>query len=427
MKKISRPVPRFGRQAWAWCFYDWADSVFATTVMAGFFPIFFKNFWSVGVEATTSSARLGVISSLASLGIGLLGPFLGAAADRRGRIKPYLALLAVPGMIATALLALVPQGEWLTAAFCYLIGLAGFTGGSALYDALLPKVAPTHRLDAVSSAGYALGYLAGGLMLALNVAMVLKPETFGLAGPEQAVAWSFVLVAIWWAVFSLPLFFLVRETSTPGGSTIPTLSRLIRTLKSLPADRPLFLFLLAYWLYIDGVHTLMRMAVDFGLSIGFSPQDLISALLLVQFVGLPASLLFGYIGSKVGTMTGILLALTIYLGISVWGVFIDTRLEFYLLAAAIGLAQGGIQALSRSWFAAIIRPEQAGELFGLFNLVGRFSTVLGPVLMGGTAVLLHASGLEGELASRLSLLVLALFFVGGGVLAVAAQRARQTS
>lgn len=402
-----------GRQVTSWALYDWANSAFATTVLAGFFPLFFKKYWSTTNDVTVSTFQLGVANAAASLIVALLAPVIGAIADRSGARKRYLLLFAGMGIVMTGCLALVGQGQWPIAVFIYLFALVGFSGANVFYDALLLDAAPHGRIDRVSALGYALGYLGGGLLFAVNVAMTLWPTYFGLADATAAVKVSFMSVAIWWALFSLPLLFYFREIPmwerVAGRNAVRAgLAQLKATLRSLRHLRVVFLFLLAYWLYIDGVYTVIRMAIDYGLSIGLEANDLIAALLLTQFIGFPAAVVFGRLGELSGAKAGILVALGAYILACVWGYFMREAWEFYVLAGIIGLVQGGVQALSRALYARLIPANKSGEYFGFYNMLGKFAAILGPLLMGVVSV---ASG-----EPRLSILALIVLIAGGGAL-----------
>lgn len=402
------------RGVWSWALYDWANSAFATTVIAGFFPIFFKQYWSVQHEATTSTFQLGMGSALASAVVVVLAPVLGAIADRGGLRKPFLLGFTALGVAATAALFWVGQGQWLLAISLFALASIGFFGGLTFYDSLLVDVAEPARTDRVSALGYALGYLGGGLLLAVNVAMTLSPETFGLADRGEAVRWSFLSVAVWWAVFAWPLFRYVRErrparVPPPTAAARSGLAELLSTFRRIRANRAIWLFLIAYWLYIDGVHTIIRMAVDFGLSLGFGQTALITALLMVQFIGFPAAVAFGYLGERWDTKKAIYLGLAVYAGVTTWGYFMTTELQFYVMAAVIGLVQGGVQSLSRSYFARLIPEGKSGEYFGFYNMMGKFAAVFGPLLVGITAAVTGDS--RSAIAS-----ILVLFALGAWVL-----------
>ncbi len=401
------------RSIWAWALYDWANSAFATTVLAGFFPVFFKEYWSAHVPATQSTLQLGAANSLGSLLIVLAAPVLGAIADAGGARKRFLFVFAAAGVAATAALYWVPAGAWVPALVLFVVAGGGFAAGNIFYDSLLVDVVEPARFDRVSALGFALGYLGGGLLFAVNVAMTLWPAAFGLADASQAVRVSFLSVALWWTVFSVPLFVRVHEhgpAAHPGAAAAVRggFGRLRATFAHVRGLRQVVLFLLAYWLYIDGVDTIVRMAVDYGLSLGFPTQSLIAALLLTQFVGFPAALAFGRLGERWGTRRGILLGIAVYAGITLWATRMQAVWEFYTLAAIIGLVQGGVQALSRSLYARLIPADQSAEFFGFYNMLGKFAAVLGPVLVGVTAVWTGSA--------RLSLLAIIVLFVAGGLL-----------
>ena len=404
---------RLDRKVLSWALYDWGNSAFATTVVAGFFPVFFKQYWATGSDVTVSTFRLGLANSVASLIIVVLAPVLGAIADACGAKKRFLMFFATMGVVMSAALYFVGQGEWQFAIVLYILGLLGFSGGNIFYDALLVEVADGERLHSVSSLGFALGYLGGGLLFAGNVAMTLRPHWFGLSDAAEAVRLSFLMVAVWWAVFSIPILLFVHEADSgrrePGMSRVAGgLRQLAMTFRKIRQLRVVAIFLIGYWCYIDGVDTIVRMAVDYGLSLGFDSNSLIVALLVTQFVGFPSALVFGVIGRKIGAKTGIFIGLAVYIGITIFGYFIDRVEEFYVLAVGVGLVQGGVQALSRSLYAQIIPARMAGEFFGFYNVLGKFAAVIGPVLMGWTGLLFGNP--------RVSILSLIVLFVIGGIL-----------
>jgi len=430
---------RIDRPAAAWALYDWANSAFSTTVLAGFFPVLFKQYWSAGVEATESSFRLGVANSVSSLAIALMAPALGAIADAGGSRKRFLLAGAAIGIVATTALFFVPSGSWETAAVLFVIAVFGFSASIVFYDALLLDVSTPETSDFVSSYGFALGYLGGGVLFAINILMYRMPERFGLSDPTAAARWSFLAVAVWWALFSIPLIRNVRErgsahnaarrvlspvTPPPGAAGAPPappaagrsearraalldgLRALADTFKNIRRHRVAFMFLLGYWFYIDGVHTIVRMGLDYGLSLGFSAGTLITALLAIQFIGFPATLAFGRLAERVGAKTGILIAIAIYILVCIWGYRIRSAWEFFVLAGGMGLAQGGINSLSRSFYSRRIPADESAQFFGYYNTIGRFSAVLGPWVMGAVGL---ATG-----NPRLSMLALIAFFLVGG-------------
>jgi UMF1 family MFS transporter len=421
----TSPPPRSvlrRRPVVAWALYDWANSAFATTVMAGFFPVFFKQYWNAGVAATESTFRLGLTSGLSSLLVALLAPVVGAIADRSSSRVRFLMFCTVLGAASTAGLALVGEGQWMLAVILYVAASLGFWGGIVFNDSLLLHVAEPEDYDLVSGYGYALGYLGGGILFAVNVAMTLQPAWFGLADATAAVRVSFVMVGVWWLLFALPLAFFVDEhrkvaAVRPGEAVRQGLRELAGTVRELRRYRPVVLFLAAYWLYIDGVNTVIKMAVDYGLSLGFQASDLVAALLLTQFVAFPAALAFGWLGRRIGPRRGIFLALSVYVAATCYAYFIEGVRDFFVLAVIVGLVQGGIQSLSRSYFGRLVPDGKSSEFFGFYNMMGKFAAVLGPLLTGTVA---HLTG-----DPRLSILSIVLLFVGGGVILVVAARAER--
>ncbi|TLN02793.1 MFS transporter [bacterium] len=340
----------------------------------------------------------------------MLAPFLGAIADRGGSKKRFLGFFASVGVLATLSLFLIPKGEWPLAALAYATAMAGFMGGNIFYDSLLVSVSRKEDYDFSSALGFSLGYLGGGLLFSLNIFMVLKPGLFGMASAADAVRFSFLLVAVWWGIFSLPLLMLVKERKSPlagrGHSIRKGLRDLAETFRHIRGLKPVLYFLIAYWLYIDGVDTIIVMAVDYGLSLGFSSSDLMTALLITQFVGFPSAIAFGRLGERFGVKKALSAGLLIYCGVIFWGYKMDSAAEFYALAVIIGLAQGGVQALSRSYYARLIPKDRSAQFFGFYNMLGKFAAVLGPVLMGWVSV-----ATRNPRVSILSLLLL----IGGGL------------
>jgi len=421
------------KAVWGWAMYDWANSAFATTVMAGFFPIFFKQYWSSDVDVNMSTALLGFGNSIAGLCVALMAPVLGAIADKGSAKKKFLIFFAYLGVLMTASLFMIQKGEWAWAIFFYTMGIIGFFGANIFYDSLLPSVASEDNIDYVSSFGFAMGYLGGGLLFLLNVLMTLMPEKFGLVDAAAAVRYSFVSVALWWGIFTIFFIMWVPEdkasVSPPTGENFVKAGfrQFIETLRKIRQLKTICLFLLAYWFYIDGVDTIIRMAVDYGISLGFASNDLIVALLIVQFVGFPASLAFGKLGQQWGVRKAIYLAIGIYMFITGWGTIMISKQEFYILAIAIGSVQGGIQALSRSYYSRLIPKEQAAEYYGFYNMLGKFAAILGPALIGIVGltvrrVLMPPSPTPdqivsiGQLASRWSIASILILFIVGAIL-----------
>ena len=421
------------KSLWGWAIYDWANSAFATTVMAGFFPIFFKKYWSYGTDVNMSTAQLGFGNSIASLIVALMAPVLGAIADRGSARKKFLIFFAYLGVLMTASLFLVGKGQWVWAIFVYTMGIVGFSGANVFYDSLLPAVAGEDKIDYASGLGFSMGYLGGGLLFLINVLMTLMPERFGLSDSAEAVRYSFVSVSLWWGLFTIFTIKWVQEekiavvSSRKTSAIIGGLQQFIGTFRKVRHLKTVFLFLLAYWFYIDGVDTIIRMAVDYGMSLGFASNDLIVALLIVQFVGFPAALGFGKLGQRWGVRKSIYLAICVYMCVTVWGTMMTQRHEFYILAVIIGLVQGGIQALSRSYYSRLIPKAQAGEYYGFYNMLGKFAAIFGPALMGVVGLIAKRILMPvaptpeqvvyvGQLASRWSIGSILLLFLIGAIL-----------
>jgi UMF1 family MFS transporter len=400
---LRRPVI-----AWALC--DWANSAFATTVMAGFFPLYFKQFWNAGVPATQSTFRLGLASGVASAIIAVAAPLVGAIADKGSARIKLLCLFTVLGAAMTVGMYWVAKGDWIMASALYVVASLGFWHGNQFYDSLLTDVSEERDYDLVSAYGYSLGYLGGGLLFLVNVLMVTKPAMFGIADASEGVRLSFITVGVWWVVFTIPVMLFVKESSAhaalPFGAAIRAGAReLLGTIRHLRGDRTLLLFLLAYWFYIDGVNTIIKMAVDYGLSLGLATDSLIKALLITQFVGFPAALVFGWLGKRIGPRAGLFIGIAVYTGTAMYAYFLDSEREFYALAVVIGLVQGGVQSLSRSLFGRLVPAGKSGEFFGFYNLMGKAAAILGPILIG-TVALFTAD-------SRLAIVSVSILFVIG--------------
>lgn len=396
---------------WSWALYDWANSAFAATVMAVFFPVFFKSYWASQANVEESTFYLGMGNSIAGIIVAILAPFLGAIADRGSAKKKFLMTFAFLGILMTGGLWFVERGFWQMAVFLYVMGTVGFSGGNIFYDSLLPGVASEKKVDYASSLGFSLGYIGGGLLLLVNVIMSLKPALFGIPDPATAVRLSFVSVAVWWAVFSIPVMLWVKEPviyekTSVGKAVVLGLTQLASTFREIRRLKVVGTFLLAYWLYIDGVDTIIRMSVDYGMSLGFSSNSLITAILLVQFIAFPATLLYYWISTKTGIKNALFISIIAYGLITVLGYLMSDIRHFYALAVMVGFFQGGIQALSRSLYTRIIPAEKAAEFFGFYNMLGKFAVVIGPALMGSVAL---ATG-----SIRYGILSVIILFVLGG-------------
>lgn len=402
------------QQIASWALYDWANSAYAVTVMSVFFPLFFKEYWGASLSPSESTYQLGLANSIASLMIVILAPLLGSIADQVAARKRFLFLFTFLGVSMCAALFFVSQGAWLAAVIIYVLACIGFMGGVSFSDSLLVYVAPKDKLDSISALGYALGYIGGGLLFAVCVWMVQSPQSFALDSAAEAIRLSFLLVAIWWLIFSIPVFMFVKEPAplTQGATVSQAVgagfSQLVNTFHEIRQLKVVFTFLLAYWLYIDGVDTIIRMAVDYGLSLNLPSSSLIVAILITQFIGFPSALVFGYLGEKIGPKAGIMIALSVYIIVVIWASQIQSAWEFYVLAILIGLVQGGVQSLSRSLYARIIPQQRSAEFFGFYNMLGKFAAVLGPFMVGGVALLAGSH--------RIAMLSIIILFIAGGLL-----------
>lgn len=398
----------------AWAMYDWANSAFATTVMAAVFGPFYRSLVTgAGLGEAEATAFWAYTNAAGLLLVALLGPVLGAVADFTGNRKRYLGFFLAVGTSATAGMALLGDVSYIAASATFLTAVIGFACANIFYDSFLPGICGEDEIDRVSARGYALGYAGGAILLIVNALWISFPESFGLPGRGFAARASFVSVAIWWAAFSIPFF---RHVPEPPVAPRPVglhpvrggFRRLGHTFRSLRNFRQLLLFLIAFWIYNDGVGTILRMATAYGDEIGLDLRDMIAALVLSQVIGVPFAFLFGRLAGRFGTKRMILAALVVYCGIAVAGLYLRTALDFYLLAAAVGTVQGGVQALSRSLYGMMVPRRQAAEFFGFFATSDKFAGILGPLLFG---VVSQFTG-----SSRLSILSLIAFFVIGGAI-----------
>jgi UMF1 family MFS transporter len=401
------------RELRSWALYDWANSAFATTIMGAVLPIYYASVAAAGMPGNVATGYWGYTTAIAMTVIAVASPVLGAAADYMGAKRRFLIVFMLLGVIATASLYLVTEGLWLLASMLFIAGNIGFAGANVFYDSLLPHIAAEDEVDRVSTAGYAFGYVGGGILLAVNLAMVLKPGLFGLADAGIATRVVFVSVALWWAGFSIPLLRDVREPprrleSDESVRVNPLRAgfyRLLETLGEIRRHKQLLTFLVAFWFYTDGIGTIIKMATVYGTEIGLGQYTLIGAFLVVQFVGIPFTFAFGALAGRIGARNGIYIALTVYAVISVFAFFMNTAWHFWVLAVAVATVQGGSQALSRSLYTTLIPSGKSSEFFGFFSVFAKFAGIFGPFLMAQIA-LLSGSG-------RYGILALVVFFVAG--------------
>lgn len=429
----SQPVRRpglLGRlgldrpEARAWAMYDWAVSAVQTTIMVAVFPIFFKRVAAGDLPDETSTQYIATANSMAMVLIAVLSPILGAIADYTAAHKRLLGTFMGIGASAVAAMFFIGRGDVWLAYWLFVFALVGAAGSMVFYESLLPHVAREDEIDRVSTAGFGFGYFGGGVLLALNLAWILFPGAFGLPSGEGLSESAATLptrlallsVAAWWLIFSIPLFRRVsgparrlEADETRGANPIgAAFRRLAETLRELRGYRQAFLMLLAFLIYNDGIQTIIKMATAYGTDLGIGQNALISAILIVQFVGIPFAFLFGGLAGRIGTKPAIFIGLLAYVGISVLGYFMTSALHFFLLAGLVGMVQGGTQALSRSLFASMVPPHKSGEFFGFFSVFEKFAGIFGPLFFAAS---LWLTG-----SSRNAILSVIVFFVIGAVL-----------
>jgi UMF1 family MFS transporter len=374
-----------------WALYDWANSAFALSVLAVLFPLVLGNYWGVDDGGSASTLRLGWITFAASLVVFLAAPILGTIADAGGYRKRFLIFFAIVGAVATASLGLVGKGGWPIALGLYLVASVGYYSSIVFYDSLLIDVTEPRNFSFVSTLGFSVGYLGGAALLALHLWMLKSPQTFGLESATDAFGYAFFSVGAWWLLFVLPLVFFVPEqhssTEVASHPIRAAYQELKSTIQKISQYRNVMIFLAGYWLYIGGVFTVIFMAVNYGQRLGFEDSDLVTALLIANFVGFPATLIYGFLAHRFGAKKGLYVALLAYVGACLWGIQMTEVREFYIMSVIIGMVQGGVQGLSRSVYATLIPAEQPGEFFGFYSMTTKFSHVLGPAMVAIAAML----------------------------------------
>ena len=386
---------------WSWALYDAGNSAFATTVMAAILPVYYREVAAANLPVSSALSYWSSASAAALLLSVVTAPFSGAVADARGWKKQGLAATTLLGVAASAGLAWVGRGQWGLALCLLVVGTLGFSLSSVFYDSLLPHLAGPSELDGASSRGYAVGYLGGGILLAINVVMIARLPA------ETGMRLSFLTVAAWWALFSVPILVLVPEpppdpTATQGGNP---LGRPFSTLRSLRRYPDAFLFLVAFWLYNDGIGTVIKLGALYASALGIGREHLLGALLATQFVAIPFALAFGRLAGRIGSKAAIFIGLAGYVCLSVWAFFLAKPWQFWVLAIGIGTVQGGTQALSRSLFGSMIPPERSAEFYAFYDLSSKFSGIAGPALFTS---ILQLTG-----SPRYGALALSLFFLAG--------------
>jgi UMF1 family MFS transporter len=399
----------------SWCMYDWANSAFATTIMAAVLPPYFIEIAKskLGGNIDIASAYWAYTVTIAMLTGAILSPILGAIADHSGARKRLMFFFAVTGSAASALLVMVTTGDWLLASLLYILGNISFTSSIVFNDSLLPYIAGD-RIDTVSSQGYATGYLGGGILLVVNLAMIMKPDLFGIPDTGWGVRLSFVTVGVWWIIFTIPVMLNVPEppvTILRGEYRNPVAAgfqRLAKTFSEIRKFGETFKMLIAFWLYNDGIGTIIVMATAFGKVIGIQETHLIAAIVMVQFLGIPFTLLFGRIARRFSPKTGIMISLFIYTGIAVGAYFIQNTVHFFILAFFVSMVQGGSQALSRSLYGSMIPKSKTAEFYGFYDVSSKVAGILGPFI--------YATVTQFTASSRNGIIAIVFFFLAGAII-----------
>ena len=404
----------WSNQEWSWAFYDWANSAYALIVMTAFFPFFLKHHMYIADAGLSMTSLLGYANSFASIIVVILAPALVAIADQYGTRKKLLGIFAALGILATFSLSLINNGQPMLAASVFVLGNIGFSAANGLYDALILTVTSKHKLDRLSALGFSLGYAGSLILFVFGYLTALHPDWFGLADNIAAMRLIFILTAVWWLIFMIPLLTavlkeerLAKEVIRPWQAVKSAFGELKETLQEIKQSRDTAIFLLAYWLYIDGVYTVIKMAVAYSEALGFDSSVSLKGILAVQVIAIPATLGFGWLAGKFGTRRMIMIGVTAYLVVTAGAPLMTKPEHFYILAGIIGLAQGGIQSMSRSMFARLIPQHKAGKYFGFYNMVGKFAAVIGPFLMATMALVFN---------ERLSILAIPVLLIVGMVL-----------
>ena len=401
----------FTRTVKSWIAYDAGNSAFATTVVAAFFPIFYLEFWASSLPKIEASIYLNWTLVICNVSILLSGPVIGAITDINQSTKRSLTIFTITSVFFVGLLYFLSAGSWILALIFFGIANFCFCVAQIPYDKILTKISTPEKFSIISNQGYAWGYAGGGLLFIVNALMSIYPTSFGLASQSDAIRVSFLMVSIWWLLFLIPLLLNFQETrdhQKSKGIVLSSLKNIVTTLKSAYQYKNAFLFLIAFFLFIDGAHTVIYLASTFALNLGLETSSIIQALILVQLVAFPATLIWGYVANRFGDKLVLYITISSYIFIIIYSTTLSSALEFYLLAAWVGCVQGGIQGSSRGYFGKLIPKEKAGEFFGLYNVMGRAGAILGPLLVG-TLLTLYGN-------VRIALLPIAILFIIGGLL-----------
>ncbi|HHY78333.1 MAG TPA: MFS transporter [Clostridiales bacterium] len=404
-------LKNFSKEEKSWMFYDWANSAYSVVITAAILPIFFKTLAkNSGISPNMADSYWGYANSIATMIVAILAPILGTVGDYKGKKMQFFKFFFILGALSTAALSFTEQ--WMAILIIYMVTVIGFSSANIFYDAFLIDVTTEERMDTVSSYGFALGYIGGSTIpFIISIGLVLFGSKIGISS-SLAVKLSFLLTAIWWIVFSIPMlknvkqvYYIEKEDNLIKKSFL----RLYNTFVNIRQYKKVFVFLLAYFFYIDGVHTIIKMATVYGDSVGVGSNSLLLALLMTQIVAFPFAIIYGKLAKRVGTRTMLLIGIAIYIVICFVGYNMKSAVEFWILAFLVATSQGGIQALSRSYYGKMIPKEKANEFFGFYDIFGKFAAIMGPALY---AIFSQITG-----NSRYGVLsVMLLFVIGGGIM-----------
>lgn len=402
---------KFSKKEMSWIFYDWANSAYSIIITTAILPVYFKSvFQFAGGSSSVSTAYWGYTNSIATMILALMAPVLGSVADYYGYKKKFFTLFFLIGVLFTALLAIVPQDGWMLLLAFYVLTMIGFYGANVFYDSFLVDVTEKERMDMVSSMGFGLGYLGSTIPFIVSMALIMLSQKEMI--PIQVIVATkitFLITACWWGLFTLPMLKNVHQKYGIEPDTQPIKKSFIRirnTFRNIKEHQHAFTFLLAYFFYIDGVDTIIKMSTVYGTDLGIGATDLLVILLATQFVAFPFALIYGKLSERFKAKTMLFIGIIIYTIICIFALFLDSIVDFWILAMLVATSQGGMQALSRSYFGKLIPKEKSNEFFGFYNIFGKFAAIMGPFLMG---IITHLTG-----KSNYGVVSIIILFIAGG-------------